>query len=437
MKRIHSEWDSDRLKDVAGINLSSLPASTDPDYVLDYLEISNVDYYGIIDRDAIERLRYEDAPSRARRRVCKDDIVISSVRPNLQAVAFMPEERDHFVCSTGFNVVQPDGLKQFPKFAYYSLISEGARQYFDRTAKGVGYPAVDDKDFKAFEVMLPLLPEQKLISEYLDASCVVIDTAVSTKRRQLVTLDALRKAMINHVVTQGVHVNRKTQVTGVDWFPTIPTEWKVVRFKSIFKIIYRYPTYYNIDYVDEGIPEVRGEALTAEGFIRKLDDERYISPETSELFPRTQLALDDIVMSVRGTMGKIGLVDKQYVGANITANLLRLSPNHKCVSGAYLRWLMRSVYFNEALNSSAPQTTIKTITMPYLLNIRVAVPPKKEQVEIQSFLTEKMAEIDSIEVPLSQQITTLTAYRKSLIHECVTGQRRITEADLNRVKRYG
>jgi len=29
-----------------------------------------------------------------------------------------------------------------------------------------------------------------------------------------------------------------------------------------------------------------------------------------------------------------------------------------------------------------------------------------------------------------------TAYRKSLIHECVTGQRRITEADLNHVKAH-
>ena len=34
---------------------------------------------------------------------------------------------------------------------------------------------------------------------------------------------------------------------------------------------------------------------------------------------------------------------------------------------------------------------------------------------------------------LEQQIETLTAYRKSLIHECVTGQRRITDEDVNRV----
>jgi type I restriction enzyme S subunit len=36
---------------------------------------------------------------------------------------------------------------------------------------------------------------------------------------------------------------------------------------------------------------------------------------------------------------------------------------------------------------------------------------------------------------LRNQIATLTAYRKSLIHECVTGQRRITEADAARVRR--
>ena len=55
-------WASDRLKDVTAINASSLPADTDLDYEFDYLEISNMDYHGIVDPNAIERLRYEDAP---------------------------------------------------------------------------------------------------------------------------------------------------------------------------------------------------------------------------------------------------------------------------------------------------------------------------------------------------------------------------------------
>ncbi len=123
MSRLPKDWKCDRLKDVSAINAASLPADTNPDYEFDYLEISNVDYFGIVDPKAIERLRYEDAPSRARRRVLRNCTMISSVRPNLQAVAFANNGRKDFVCSTGFNVVQPLEHKLFPKFGFYSLIS--------------------------------------------------------------------------------------------------------------------------------------------------------------------------------------------------------------------------------------------------------------------------------------------------------------------------
>jgi hypothetical protein len=67
MRNLPQSWQSDRLKDISLINRNSLPAITDTNYEFDYLEISNVNYYGIIDLQAIERLRFEDAPSRARR----------------------------------------------------------------------------------------------------------------------------------------------------------------------------------------------------------------------------------------------------------------------------------------------------------------------------------------------------------------------------------
>ena len=53
-----------------------------------------------------------------------------------------------------------------------------------------------------------------------------------------------------------------------------------------------------------------------------------------------------------------------------------------------------------------------------------------EQLRIESYLHQKTAEIDGIESTIAQQITTLAAYRKSLIPECVTGQQRVTEADV-------
>ena len=91
MNNLSTNWNYDRLKDVSAINADSLPATTDSDYEFDYIEISNVNYYGVVNANAIERLRYENAPSRARRRVGKNSTIISSVRPNLQAAAFLAD----------------------------------------------------------------------------------------------------------------------------------------------------------------------------------------------------------------------------------------------------------------------------------------------------------------------------------------------------------
>ena len=60
----------------------------------------------------------------------------------------------------------------------------------------------------------------------------------------------------------------------------------------------------------------------------------------------------------------------------------------------------------------------------------IPLPSLAEQEMICNYLDEKLAEVKSVASGIECKIVSLTAYRKSLIHECVTGQRRITEADL-------
>jgi type I restriction enzyme S subunit len=164
------DWAADRLKDLCSFNCNSLAGNTDPDFEFPYLEISNVDYFGVVNSSAIDKLRFEDAPSRARRLVFQNCTIISSVRPNLQAAAFFSDEPKGLICSTGFNVVQPNENRIWPKFVFYTLISDYARQYFEAVATGVGYPAVGDKEFGALVLPLPTLKEQKQIAKYLGSS---------------------------------------------------------------------------------------------------------------------------------------------------------------------------------------------------------------------------------------------------------------------------
>ena len=61
-------------------------------------------------------------------------------------------------------------------------------------------------------------------------------------------------------------------------------------------------------------------------------------------------------------------------------------------------------------------------------------PPKKEQEVIAAFLDSKTDEVHLLVNVLIKQINTLTAYRKSLIHECVTGLRQVTDEDVKRAE---
>lgn len=168
----------------------------------------------------------------------------------------------------------------------------------------------------------------------------------------------------------------------------IPSQWLLEPLGWISKDVYRYPTYFGIEYTDQGIPEIRGELLKGDGTL-ELNERayRHISQETSNKFPRTIVKEGDIILSVRGTMGKLALVPKEKEGANITANLVRISPDRKKVHPSYLRSYLLSRLFKDRLNALSPQTTIKTIESGELKSIKVILPQLPEQEKIASILS--------------------------------------------------
>ena len=426
MSAVPSGWKVERLKDVARVNANALPAGTDADYEFDYLEISNVNYNGVVSTDAIEHLRFEDAPSRARRRVASGSTVISSVRPNLQAVAFFASAPKHLICSTGFNVVEPQSNKLAPQFTYYHLLSENARQYFEAAATGVGYPAIGDKDFNAFTVTLPPLPEQQRIATYLAASCAAIDAAVAAKRSQLDTLDALRKSIIQRAVTFGIEANPKLRQVNSDWIREVPSHWDVCRVK---RVVARMDYGIGVSTGDEGRYPVLKMGNVQDGEIQfvKLDfidevDDNLILERGDLLYNRTN-SPDQV--------GKAAIFRKSRADAITFASyLVRLRVNHR-VNAWYLNYVLNSSGFLAfARRLAVPSVQQSNLNSTRYAQMFIPLPPIEDQKAILSFLNEKTAAVDTVVATIQTQIETLTAYRKSLIHECVTGQRRVTEADV-------
>lgn len=426
-----SGWAAERLKDVAVINANALPAGTDADYEFDYLEISNVNYNGMVDPNAIEHLRFEDAPSRARRRVAAGSTVISSVRPNLQAVAFFADAPEHLICSTGFNVVEPRPSKLAPQFAYYHLLSENARQYFEAAATGVGYPAIGDKDFNAFTITLPPLPEQHRIAAYLDASCAAIDAAVSAKRRQLDTLDALRKSIIQRAVTQGIASDAALESTGNVWLEQIPRGWKLVALKRIAEI--RGGLTLGKQYEGELIERPYLRVGNVQDGHLDLADVSVIELPAS-VAAGVELCPDDVLMTEGGDLDKLGrghLWRGELAGCLHQNHIFAVRCFPHKLKPMFLAYATAAQYGRDYFEATGKKTTnLANTNATKVGQFPIPLPPLAVQTAICAHLDAKTAEVDRITATITAQIDTLTAYRKSLIHECVTGQRRVTEADV-------
>ena len=179
-------WRASTLGSLAQVNPEQLGSRTDPDYLLEYLDISAIEQPGVI--GDTRTLRFEDAPSRARRVVREGDILVSTVRPYLRNFARVRQALDNLVVSTGYAVVRPgDGVDG--RFLYQQILSSGFVEYLKPRMSGSNYPAVTAHDVRAYPLFLPPLPEQRKIAAILsgmddaiEKTRAVIDQALIVKR---------------------------------------------------------------------------------------------------------------------------------------------------------------------------------------------------------------------------------------------------------------
>ncbi len=134
-----------------------------PEKDFQYIDISNIDIFsGDIE---VQMVKGYDAPSRARKIVKTDDIIISTVRPNRNAVAIIPQELENQVCSTGFAVIKSKKINPWFLFAY--LKTKYATNQLVRATMASMYPAVSEDDIGAILIPNPPVSLQEKIALYV------------------------------------------------------------------------------------------------------------------------------------------------------------------------------------------------------------------------------------------------------------------------------
>lgn len=316
------------------------------------------------------------------------------------------------------------------KFLYYWLHTLKHSGYLDARVARITIAHLTAEKLKVVPIPSVKPDEQKRIAAYLDASCRAIDAAVAAKREQIATLHLTLESVVVSAVTSGLDRSVRMKPSQIDWLPEVPQHWNVQHIKRRCELLRgkfshrprNDPAFYDGPYpfIQTGDISSAGKYITS--YSQTLNEEGLA---VSKQFPRGTL-----VMSIAANIGDVAILDFE---ACFPDSVVGLVPNHQTDLNFlfYMMRAMRPLMMRSAILTTQFNLNYVRIGMNY-----AAFPPRYEQIEIGAFLDAKSAEVAATIDVLKRQMDTLTAYRKSLIHECVTGQRRITEADLARVQAH-
>ena len=403
-------WPIDRIKDHtlkmgSGVTPSGGAASY-LDAGIPLLRSQNVHFDGLR-LDDVAYIAEETHEEMSGTKLRARDVLLNITGASIGRCTFVPDGFGEGNVNQHVCIIRP-AAKLDHKFLAYCLSAPWGQDQVFSSFTGASRQGLGQRDLGEIQVPLPPLAEQQRIAAYLDASCAAIDAAVAAKRRQLETLDSLRKSTIKRAVMLGLNPSVETRRTDVEWIPEMPQHWRLVRVKDVMEFFntIRVP----LSAADRGVmTEKTYDYYGASGVIDKVEDYH---------FDGTYILIAEDGANLLTRSKPLAFLATGKFWVNNHAHILKP------------RWGGDDTYFVTLLESQDFSLFVTgaaqpKLTMENLGRFKLAVPRVDEQKEIAAFIREKDAEFRLLFAQIERQIETLTAYRKSLIHECVTGQRRV------------
>lgn len=426
-------WAVTRVSNVADVQFSNVDKHT----LDDELPVRLCNYVDVYKNDRITAdVPFMDASATAseieRFEIQGGDVLVtkdSETPDDIAIAALVAESLPGILCGYHLAMIRPRSNRVRGEFIYWLHASKEFRGQYEREAVGVTRFGLTQHSFLAACLPLPPVDEQKRIATYLEASCCAIDSAVVAKREQLSRLDELRESIVEDAILGGM--DRKARIAAVeqDWIRSTPAHWQVVRIKRVIA---------RMDYGISESTEQEGQfavlkmgnlqggevRFTNIEFVDTVNDALILEPGDI-LYNRTNSA-DQVGKAALFTGSRTDKV-------TFASYLVRLRANHR-ITPKFLNYVVNSNGFlSFARRLAIPSVQQSNLNSTRYGRMLVPLPTLEEQRAICRHLDEKLAKLNTVVVALEEQIGTLAAYRKSLIHECVIGQRRITEEDVNRV----
>lgn len=296
------------------------------------------------------------------------------------------------------------------KFLFYFF--HAVKDKYISDSYGGGQPNISQSVIKQTYFFVPDKEEQIAIAKYLDKACADIDRVVEIKRKQIDNLQQQFKSIVQHTVTKGLKASVQLIDSGEDWIGKMPEHWKQDRLKDLV--------------------ELRNEKTDEKSEVEDYLELEDIEKETGRIlgFRNTEEVNSKVTIFKKGDVlfGKLRpYLNKHYLAkedGKCTGEILAF--NCSKILNRYFEYCLSSHGFIETctiISYGAKMPRVDFTTQ--LAYFYLPLPPAEEQVEICNTLDiirdRNLETISKIE----KQIEVLVTYKKSLIHEVVTGRKQV------------
>jgi type I restriction enzyme, S subunit len=394
-------------------------------------------------------------------------------RPNLNAVALVPDHLDGATASTGFVVLR--AWKIDPRWIYYSVQGSDFVTAMVSRVQGALYPAVRPDDVRSYVIPLAPAEEQKRIADSIDINLSRLQSAGDAlarvranviRYRASVLKDACEGRLVpteaelarregRNYETADVLLGRALKERRTTWEeqeleelrakgqePTddrwkrkykepetpnpsqlweLPEGWAWATVHQLNQA--RRPVAYGVlqpgPHVEGGVPLVRVGDLD-QGRI-KVEGMKMVAPEIAARYPRTRLQGGEVLLTLVGTIGRTAVVPPEMAGAN-TARAVGVIPLTPSVRPRWVELWFRNPAQIARLTAAAHEVARKTLNLEDVRFAPVALPPLAEQDRILSEVAAALSIVGDVASQVDRAEHRANRLRQSILKRAFEGR---------------
>ena len=381
----------------------------------------------------------KDAPSRARKVVHTGDVLVSTVRPNLNAVALVESKYNGQFASTGFDVLRSPVVD--PRWLFYSVRTPEFLDRMSELVQGALYPAVRSFDIRSFVIPLAPLAEQKRIADKLEAVLRRVDACRARLDRVPALLKRFRQSVLAAAISgrlteewRAANPKQKPWLTVVSEKPiALPPGYKRLSKQSFKPTIIQhdatdlpdtwcvqtvnqlYSTNCLIDFADgnHGGLYPRKEEFGVDGALFltatqmdnawgvALDECPRLNWKKAKQLTKGWAQNDDVLLSHNATVGRVGILEGASEDVLLGTSVTFYRFNPKYILPRFGRIIFSSRFFKDQLESVMKQTTRDQVPITKQVSLNCICAPIDEQQEIVRRVEDLFAFADRIEARLA------------------------------------